>query len=273
MTGAGTQADPYIVDNYPDFVEAAGTAGAYVEFVANTKIDMNDVSPSGVGQLTINCANIDGKNSEITNIYCTADIFLHYNHSGQSCVVSHLKLTNIKMERTLIYVNAGSMTFKECVFSGISYGTASSYTVVYTNTSSNSSASLSFTTDELGCSLTIDAPNGAAFCNGYYNKCPSFYNCNLKINCNILVYSSNCAVYLENSFLSGNIKYANSIRAKYSVINTISDSVTDYSSSYIRNTIVNSDTATSVSQYFSSVTTAQMHNAEYLQSIGFPIGV
>ena len=271
MRGTGTQADPYIVDNYPDFVTAAETDQAYVEFVPNTKIDMNSVSPLGVGQLTLKCRSIDGKGSEITDLFCNDNNYIYFDRSGKSCDISHLKLTNFICERTLIYCNAGSLTFKECIFSGIRLGQSSAYTVIYANTSSGSSASLVFTADNLGCALTIDAPD-MSFCNGYYSHCPSFYNSNLKINCNSLVYSPNNSIYLENSYLSGNIKYANAIRSKYSVINTASDSVTAYSAGSIIKTLVNSDKAEIVDQYFDSVTSEQMRDAEYLQSIGFPIG-
>lgn len=275
MQGTGTQADPYIVDNYPDFVTAAETDQAYVEFAPNTKIDMNSVSPLGVGQLTLKCRSIDGKGSEITNLICSDNNFIYFDRSGKLCDISHLELTNFKCERTLIYCNSGSLTFKECIFSGISLGQSSSYTVIEADASSSSNASLVFTADNLGCALTIDAPD-MSFCNGYVSHCPSFYNCNLKINCNALVYSPNISnsIYLENSYLSGNINYCNQIQGKNSVINTISNSVTVYSPLSVqhKHILVNSDKAESVDQYFDSVTSEQMRDAEYLQSIGFPIG-
>lgn len=271
MTGTGTQADPYIVDNYPDFVTAAETDQAYVEFVPNTKIDMNSISPLGVGQLTLKCRSIDGKGSVITNLFCSDNNFIFFDRSGKSCDISHLELTNFKCERTLIYCNSGSLTFKEHIFSGICLG-KSSHEVIYADAGSSSSASLIFTADNLGCALTIDAPD-MSFCNGYFSHCPSFYNCNLKINCNSLVRSQNNAIYLENSYLSGNVNYCNAIRGKNSVINTVSNGVTVYGVSDVQHILVNSDKAGSIQQYFDSVTSEQMRDAEYLQSIGFPIGV
>ena len=49
MTGTGTQTDPYIVDNWADFVTALGTSGAYVSFPeVGGVLDMNDIAPEGL---------------------------------------------------------------------------------------------------------------------------------------------------------------------------------------------------------------------------------
>jgi hypothetical protein len=48
MTGSGTQADPYIVDNWADFLTAATiSTDTYTEFAEGTVIDINDVQPEG----------------------------------------------------------------------------------------------------------------------------------------------------------------------------------------------------------------------------------
>ena len=71
MTGTGTQADPFIVDNWPDFVTAVGTYDAYVEFPdGGGVIDMNNVAPTGIPEITLACASIEGNDWIIQNLYC-----------------------------------------------------------------------------------------------------------------------------------------------------------------------------------------------------------
>lgn len=77
MTGSGTQADPYIVENWADFVTAAGTSGAYVEFAADTVIDMDNVAPEGIGtQIVFRCTEIDGNGGEIRGLFLINNAYL-----------------------------------------------------------------------------------------------------------------------------------------------------------------------------------------------------
>ena len=66
MTGSGTSADPYLVDNWADFVTAVGESNAYVALTAD--INMNDIAPQGVSTTAINATNVDGRNHTIYNL-------------------------------------------------------------------------------------------------------------------------------------------------------------------------------------------------------------
>lgn len=106
MTGTGTQADPYIVDTWSDFVTAVGTSGAYVEIVPDTVWDMNDISPEGV-TINWNCTSLQGNGAVIARPTILEGSMLNIGGSCQN-------IENIRMEKAI--VNNGNF---------ISYGQSS----------------------------------------------------------------------------------------------------------------------------------------------------
>lgn len=61
MTGTGTQADPYIVDTWADFVTAVGKSDVYVECAEGTVWNMNDIAPDGINsRINIYAKSISG---------------------------------------------------------------------------------------------------------------------------------------------------------------------------------------------------------------------
>ena len=67
MTGAGTQGDPYVPENWSDFITAAGTSSAYVKFADDTVWDLNDLG-GNIGSVNIKAARIDGNGAVIKNL-------------------------------------------------------------------------------------------------------------------------------------------------------------------------------------------------------------
>ena len=74
MTGTGTQADPYMPENWDEIVEAVGETGAYVKCVPDLAINWNDVDPTGKTFGTkIYCDEFDGNGLTISGIMIDFD--------------------------------------------------------------------------------------------------------------------------------------------------------------------------------------------------------
>ncbi len=70
MNGTGTQTTPYIPENWGEFVTAVGTTGAYVSLPeGGGTFNMNEIAPAGVGEIKINCAEINGNGWTIHSPY------------------------------------------------------------------------------------------------------------------------------------------------------------------------------------------------------------
>lgn len=97
MTGTGTQADPYIVDTWEDFVTAVGTSGAYVEVAPDIVWDMNEISPEGV-TIDWNCTSLQGNGAVIARPTILEGSMLNIGGSCQN-------IENICIEKAI--VNSG----------------------------------------------------------------------------------------------------------------------------------------------------------------------
>lgn len=72
ISGSGSAADPYVVDNYEDFIEKIGEQYAYVTCVDNLVFDMLDIYPNGILPTKIfqfNCDSFDGNGLIIKHLY------------------------------------------------------------------------------------------------------------------------------------------------------------------------------------------------------------
>lgn len=94
MTGTGTQADPYIVDTWEDFVTAVGTTGAYVEVAPDTVWDMNNISPEGV-TIDWNCTSLQGNGAVIARPTILEGSILNIGGSCQN-------IENIRIEKAIV---------------------------------------------------------------------------------------------------------------------------------------------------------------------------
>lgn len=65
MTGTGTQNDPYIVDNFSDFVDAVGQNGVYVQL--GSDIDVAADGYEYIGAIAIKATSVDGRGYAIRN--------------------------------------------------------------------------------------------------------------------------------------------------------------------------------------------------------------
>lgn len=290
MTGTGTQADPYIVDTWADFVTAVGKSDVYVECAEGTVWDMNDIAPDGISsRINIYAKSINGNGVIIKKLYFTSNASFFFANSTSVTGVDFLD--SLVESGTFIY-RSGSATFQECRFSGIIqdstffYNTANSSAYI-----KRSSINLQFQGNSLlYCGYYVG--NGIG---GLGLKCQ---NCNVRLSgsstnsSTITSYDSNYKYNLitfENCLISGvnPFKYlyvswawsSGTYSSKYSVFDIVCSSgqsiinAPRYSS--IVNCIINSDklNGATVDTAIKKVTDDQLHDASYLQSIGFPIGV
>ena len=290
MTGTGTQADPYIVDTWADFVTAVGESDAYVECAEGTVWDMNDIAPDGISsRINIYAKSINGNGVIIKKLYFTSNASFFFANSTSVTGVDFLD--SLVESGTFIY-RSGAATFQECRFSGIIQDSTFFY-----NTA-NSSAYIKRS------SINLQFQGNSLLCCGYYvgngtgGRPIICENCNVRLSgsstnsSTITSYDSNYKYNLitfENCLISGvnPFKYlyvswawsSGTYSSKYSVFDIVCSSgqfITNaprYSS--IVNCIINSDklNGATVDTAIKKVTDDQLHDASYLQSIGFPIGV
>lgn len=260
MTGTGTQADPYIVDNWTDFVTAVGTSDAYVEFVENTVIEMNEVARTGIGSaINIQCTQLDGKNSTIRNLYLTDNANLYFQKAN--AIIKNFTISNVRRDGT-----SGSFlhfsqtaTFNNCVITG-SFGGESVISGVKSYFQS--------------CAITAQVQDCNFAKSTYYdNRCPNFINSIVKTS-GVVTTTGNAQIFIENSLIKGVLPATTIYRSNTSIIDCV---VPDDTALRVTNgkAYVNSD------KFGEGVTTTnctlltdeQLQDAEYLASVGFPIGV
>jgi len=269
MTGTGTQADPYIVDNWADFRTVdTSSSSIYVKWAdsENKIIDFNDIKPDGYNSEIYFPANVDFNGWTLRNFHSTADEAIRYN--GSSGTTRNLILENFyAMSQTLI---RGIVFLKNCIFSGIMQNDDSIYAFQGCGI--------------LECSLNIKVSTAGRvqLMNGSSFSSPKtqITNSDLILDISCGSESKICDYSIINSRISGKIQSSASscvLGNSYSmsnVFNIESNIPLRYSGSGI--SVYNSDLAESDSNSslsFMPCTSGQLKDAQYLYSIGFPIGI
>lgn len=288
----GTQNDPYIVDNWADFITAVGTSGAYVEFpknlvlTADTEIvdgklyvddlgepicnpvvsglstyyentfilNGNDFAPEGLtSNIAFACAEFNGNGGKITNL----DFGASYYFSGSnSPAIKNTSFANLISSTDRLFNNCN---LKKDIVS----------------VSLNESNATIFRLCDLDqCSTYLTTLDKTQTRTWYFISAQN----NTK-NCRIIIDYDSITFWLYHStnfYLKGSItQLALDRHNAYGVVDC--DVVTTvYGGENWGNDgiiLVNSDkVGGSISaQYAVGVTTAQLKDASYLSSIGFPI--
>ncbi len=258
MTGTGTQTDPYIVDNWTDFASVASSSEKYIKFAdGGGVIDMNDEAPNGISYSVISSSYVDGNGWIIKNLYNKNNSFT----TGGS--ISNISFLNVYSESEFIYNTSlykcvvsgkfGSEFFStyykksvdRCSFNIICFGTNG----YLTNTHNIGGEYAVFN----HCKINISNASS------YYKKFryANFYNCAFTGETN----------QTETLFDSNNLYY--------SVLDVEAPDIDVLLSNASSICIANTEKAPNMRALgnWRGVTTAQMSDAEYLASIGFPIGV
>lgn len=262
MTGTGTQADPYIVDTWPDFVTAVGTTGAYVEVTPGLTWDMNEIAPDGISTLTINCTSIDGNGLEIKALRATGYL-LTINHAITIKNISFLSFTAKGM-----IAGAGSLSewfrrrYISCIFSG---NVSGNYII-------SAGYGTTFENQFEKCGLNVSAVN-ASFANNENNFFKDSYI--------LLDAASLDNLDCYNSYIAGTTNGNATVYASSSVINLSGDAAITWNRSYgvdgQATSVYNQDTLPntqpSTTYKVAGVSDSQIKDSAYLATKGLPIGV
>lgn len=270
MMGSGTQTDPYIVDNWDDFVSVtnASTSAIYVKWADsdNKVINFNDIKPEGFDSSVYFPANVDFNGWTLKKFSSTAEKAIQYKDSAG--IIENLILEDAYITST--YVFYGAWEFKKCQVSGRIHSNNLCY---------------------------IFCAGGLSMCSVHFivNIARQFkllsagsfisYKCWAKtsdIIIDLTTASKEVTIsdtYLKNCRVSGRIQMGDApyifLGNSYSASNIINvqTSVPLRCGGYI--SVFNSEIASSDSfnDYFFPCTSEQLESAEYLSSIGFPIGV
>lgn len=286
MTGTGTQQDPFIVDNWTDFVTAVGTTDAYVAFPETSGIiNMNDEALTGLlSAVTLNCADIKGNGWQIRNLYSIGNHNVFYN--SKNLVVSNLDFINMYIDFQNNYgryfwkqnTNNCQAKFNGCTFSGLAIKQAipeypTYVSSIFYSTNYNSKIQLN------SCALTLQLQGAMEFwdvSDSENSNVTSFTTIKLSGNSEKSIEGcyKNCKFTGTSKSTSLDIRY-NSI-SNYNVFDVDFSDASSFSCIAPNNTInlINTDklpTGATVGTGFIGVTTAQLADASYLSSLGFPI--
>ena len=269
MTGTGTQVDPLVPENWDELKNAAETAGAYVRLPSGAEWDMNEQYPEGVPSIGLLCAELDGNGSVIKNIRMSGGggVFVRANVDGYSAV-RNLAFDNI-------YISGGSKMFdfqntfysRVIVFDNVRISRAELY----------NSTLFNLTRDYVncqGCSIAVWFSEGVF--GGDYLTC-----IDTGINIKGTVAASGFGpLLLKSSKLTGEVSCADQQGVfidSNSDVSVLDISLTDFSGiSYSGNNPVlcniSKTGGATVSANLIQATEAQMKDAEWLHTHGFPCG-
>lgn len=306
MTGTGTQNDPYIVDDWTDFITAVGTSGVYVEFPKNLVLTSDTEIVEG--KLYVDSSGEAIKNPVVANIgtYYENTFVLDLNDYVPTGLTSSINVrcadfnayggtiknaANTNSSNSMFYINRSYDTdvyFRNLAF--LNYRTVSSLfhpadsragtiyfrTCIFSGEATNNGLNEMYLFNCAGnpyyCSFTMRNIGNVGFSkyenhNGYGSFFPHY--CKIKLIDKL----DSGTFQLEacySCYIVGETNAAMAFRGgEYNVIDCDTPSVTSTSTMTV--SLVNSDKCSSIQSGFKSVTTEQLKNATYLRSIGFPI--
>ena len=256
MTGTGTQADPYIVDTWEDFVTAVETAGAYVEVTPDTEWDFNAIAPEGAPTVAVLAAHVDGHGCTLKNVRAE-NIFLDFC-AGNATTFENFSIIDF-LANSVIFFFESSQTFtiRGTVLTGVQAGSGtlcrSTGNIVF-QANSNS-----------GCGFRVNCRGGDLFSGSYsYSFTDTFFGLS---GGNVGTAPASC-VQLINCYIEGE---CGTVFTQSSSRNTIVNCTAQRVHAVGTNMLANSDKCSNITNG-TAVTDEQMRDAAYLSSIGFPIG-
>lgn len=199
-TGSGTQADPYIVDSFEDFVTTANTNGVYMELPADAENKVMDVNDSSYRNgkpkmLELRCASLNGNGWTIRNLNITDTDNALYTTDARTVTVRNLHFENLRANTgSNSFLNLSPCLFEDCSFACVhTHGDSASSFSTQNNNSSKPvfrRCAISITKEGTGsaekyfrnlqldtCTITLNLP-----LYGTNQNLILFWNCNVS-NC------------------------------------------------------------------------------------------
>lgn len=272
ISGTGTQADPYIVDTWADFVTAVETANAYVKVDTST-VATWDFAKMVEGGLTTginwNAVEVDGNGLTIKGMFGTAQRWFSKLSSSYTAVVKNLNLLDCAQTAATLSVLYGrAIEYRNCKFSGVVEGRCFS--------EEYSSGSVTFTTGSIdggepkGCAFALKFSGEARFT---YSSYTTVNHCNMNFD-GTSAYTGAQTLKMYESKISGKMpwgKFTNSGGGQ-NVIDAEIDTINTWTNSSGGVTLINTDKLASgltVPSGFIGVTSTQMLDADALEAVGF----
>lgn len=264
MTGTGTQADPLYPTNWSEFLTAVQTENAYVECPANEVWDMNEIAPNGItSSIFWRAKEVRGNNLTIKNLTFQSGIG---GVTSSTLIAKNLRFLNINdvnysgpiFGRTNASGADSPFVFQSCEFTG-QLSQAMLFSLINLTNDGVKSCLITFNfinTASLGDKLTLRGCRVAL--NGSSSASISRIN------------AARCRFEGTMPFKSVSFYSSQSVE---NVIDMYVPASTTLTGEYIGFVgVINSDKAlgTYDSSEFKPVTTAQLTDIAYLQSIGFP---
>lgn len=262
MTGTGTENDPYICTKLSEIISVQGNTTVYIELPPNTLIDANDEYPEGfTSAIFINC-HLDGKGSKIRNISAEnaqyGRVFVSRYANLKNIDILNVRGANMLFDREM---STSYLSLYNCKLSGRMENYAD---MIYVSNGSISRCSFNFECLGAQSSCRFSAWDNSDGFSINYNR--------IELDCTHL--SANQKIYIgsvSNCYITGNHPVAIDVEGNTSVVDFTAPAMT--SSSAVQNILVNSDKCTNIPEQAGifPITTAQMKDAAYLASLGFPI--
>lgn len=270
MTGTGTQEDPFIVDNWADFMSITNKDNRYIEWDRNSAdkvVDFNEIRPQGYSS-TVSMGRYTKYNGWIfRNFYSTAINALNFGDAGKT--IGELNFENFYWQ-----VPSGASYFLTCSTNGDYKSVFDN--CVFSGKIAVSGADVYFCSEYLSrCAMNIEVSCSA---NRFDISRYDIENSDIVLDiitdkkCELTYYNA------VNSRFSGKISASSvslndSSGSGYNIYNLESDQPLKYIGNGI--SVYNSDLATASEDgtgMLKPCTSAQLKDINYLKSIGFPIG-
>lgn len=259
------------VSNFAEFVSAVAVSGDTVNLPSGATWNLNDSYPEGyTGNIPINCAAINGNGTDIKNMHIYGKFVV-----PAALEINDLSMTNIVCEDTTFFDNDGNtrkIALNRSIFTGL-YGV---------NTESFNASQMSMNRSVVNLNMTQGGAYTLYLSKGAFSSIYSRVTLNYPSNAGSL--SLVCA--------AGDIKYSmftavcpgcrsidSSIFSGCVVLGNYGNATDSNSYGYHGNFVSVYDSAgfadgfVAGTSYFKPITYSQLYDAEYLASIGFPIGV
>lgn len=271
ITGTGTSANPYVVTTWAELASKTSETGVYIKLGNN--IDMNTEYPEGLTSgLTVNCAQIDGDGKTVKNLYLKSGSLITCD--GRDSTWKNTQLLNWEIgngsNAASITDNGytyGTYTFSQCKLSGRLDGGSGNKTSFLAAT-----GRIKFYRSSINFQMTA---NTSTFdMSADWRNCCTMEYCNVNFTgetdetLNIVLVNS----YIKGSLASATLnatRYPDGQVSTYSVLDISAAAFTANSATNL--VLANSEKCSNIGQYLTSVTSAQLTSAAYLESIGFPI--
>lgn len=256
------------VTNWADFVAAIAVSGNIVVCPIKAKWDMNEIYPEGLQtNITINCAEIRGNETEIRNLHMFGKFIVNNN-----LAIDGLYIQNVVAENDCLIdkgSNTRTITMNQCILTGIS-GLNNRRLIQGTLVLISSTVNFDMTASGAGTMDFVQGGFTALYCRItlHYPMSQTVFEISSLGGisyCMVTLYAPAVSAITSRIFngcvILGNLGAAVDTHYSYTPHFVSVYDVAAFDDEFVPD-----------SSYFKGVTHEQLYDASYLASLGFPIG-